>query len=219
MVAKKSIVSLVGANGAGKSTLVRTISGLERPLSGEIWFKGKRIDHLPAHKIVGLGIAHVPEGRRLFQDMSVLENLRMGAYSRLNQGGLLHKNLELNQDISMVYQHFPRLEERSAQRAGSLSGGEQQMVSIARALMNRPELLILDEPLIGLAPAMVSEIAKIIKDINIGQGVSILLVEQNARLAFRLAQTGYVLKVGEVAIAGTTQELANDPEVKRVYLS
>ena len=210
-VGKGEIVTLIGSNGAGKSTTLRTISGLKRPSSGEIWLEDERIDELPAHKIVSLGIAQVPEGRRIFPHMSTFENLKMGAFLRINRE-------EIDRDYQMVYSHFPVLKERSSQAGSTLSGGEQQMLAIARALMAHPKLLLLDEPSLGLSPIMCQEIAKIILGIREKVGVSILLVEQNARLALRLADRGYVLVTGKIALQGTAQELRNNDEVKRAYL-
>lgn len=210
-VGKGEIVTLIGSNGAGKSTTLRTISGLKRPSSGEIWLEDERIDELPAHKIVSLGIAQVPEGRRIFPHMSTFENLKMGAFLRKNRE-------EIDRDYQMVYSHFPVLKERSSQAGSTLSGGEQQMLAIARALMAHPKLLLLDEPSLGLSPIMCQEIAKIILGIREKVGVSILLVEQNARLALRLADRGYVLVTGKIALQGTAQELRNNDEVKRAYL-
>ncbi len=217
-VSEGSLVALVGPNGAGKSTLVRTISGLKRASAGEILFEGKRIDRVPAHRIVGLGIAHVPEGRRVFPDMTVYENLRMGAYRRLRRGRSMLRDSAFEDDLALTYEHFPRLKERARQRAGSLSGGEQQMLAIGRALMARPRLLLLDEPSIGLAPRMVQEIAQVIAAITRRWRVGILLIEQNARMAFRIAQHAYVLETGQVVITGATGALARNEEVKRVYL-
>lgn len=210
-VGKGEIVTLIGSNGAGKSTTLRTISGLKRPSSGEIWLEDERIDELPAHKIVSLGIAQVPEGRRIFPHMSTFENLKMGAFLRKNRE-------EIDRDYQMVYSHFPVLKERSSQAGSTLSGGEQQMLAIARALMAHPKLLLMDEPSLGLSPIMCQEIAKIILGIREKVGVSILLVEQNARLALRLADRGYVLVTGKIALRGTAQELRNNDEVKRAYL-
>jgi branched-chain amino acid transport system ATP-binding protein len=203
------IITIIGANGAGKTTLLRTISGLKSPNSGEIWFQGKRIDKAPPFKIVSAGIAHVPEGRRIFPGMTVLENLKMGAF--LQKTGL-DKNLEV------VYQYFPRLKERTRQRAGSLSGGEQQMLAMGRALMARPKLLLLDEPSMGLSPIMVKEIGKIIVNINRQEKVSVILVEQNANMALQLAQRAYVLETGCVALSGDTCTLREDDRVRVAYL-
>jgi branched-chain amino acid transport system ATP-binding protein len=205
-----AIVSLIGANGAGKSTILRALTGLITPSAGEIRFENASLIGLAPHQIVRLGIAHVPEGRRLFPKMTVLENLRMGAYLQNNKAAVAST-------LDMVYQHFPILQERGRQRAGSLSGGEQQMLAIARALMNRPKLLLLDEPSIGLSPLMTAEIGKIVRQINT-LGVSIILVEQNAMLALTLAQYGYVLETGSLVIQGKAQDLLQDEGVKKAYL-
>jgi branched-chain amino acid transport system ATP-binding protein len=204
------IVSLIGANGAGKTTSLRALTGLVKPSSGELRFENTSLIGLAPHQIVGLGIAHVPEGRRLFPKMTVLENLRMGAYLRTSR-------TDITSTLGMVYQHFPILRERGRQLAGSLSGGEQQMLAIARALMSRPKLLLLDEPSMGLSPIMTAEIGKIILQIN-ALSVSIILVEQNAMLALRLAQYGYVLETGSLVMQGNAQELLRDEGVKKAYL-
>jgi branched-chain amino acid transport system ATP-binding protein len=204
------IVSLIGANGAGKSSILRSLTGLVKPSSGEMRFENASLVGLAPHQIVRLGIAHVPEGRRLFPKMTVLENLKLGAY-------LQHNRATVASTLDMVYAHFPILQQRGRQRAGSLSGGEQQMLAIARALMNRPRLLLLDEPSIGLSPIMTAEIAKIVQQIN-ALGVSIILVEQNAMLALTLAQYGYVLETGHLVMQGKAQELLQDEGVKKAYL-
>jgi len=204
------IVSLIGANGAGKTTSLRALTGLVKPSSGELRFENSSLTGLAPHQIVGLGIAHVPEGRRLFPKMTVLENLRMGAYLRTNR-------TDITSTLGMVYEHFPILRERGRQLAGSLSGGEQQMLAIARALMSRPKLLLLDEPSMGLSPIMTAEIGKIIQQIN-ALDVSIILVEQNAMLALTLAQYGYVLETGSLVMQGDAQELLRDEGVKKAYL-
>jgi len=209
-VEEAEIVTLLGANGAGKTTLLKTISGLKHPTSGEIWFSGQRIDRNQPSRIVRMGIGHVPEGRRIFPDMSVEDNLLMGAYVRSDGEGI-------KQDLRELYGHFPRLKERRRQRAGSLSGGEQQMLAIGRALMCRPRLLLMDEPSIGLSPVMVDEIASIITTIN-QQGLSVLLVEQNAVMALRLANRGYVMETGRIVLGGERDELLNNDKVKRAYL-
>ncbi len=209
-VSERSIVSLIGANGAGKTTSLRALTGLVRPSAGEIRFEHTSLIGLAPHQIVRLGIAHVPEGRRLFPKMTVLENLKMGAYRRT-------RNAEVSSTLEMIYQHFPILRERGRQRAGSLSGGEQQMVAIARALMSGPKLLLLDEPSMGLSPIMTAEIGKIIRQIN-ALDVSIILVEQNAMLALTLAQYGYVLETGSLVMEGKADELLRDEGVKRAYL-
>ena len=204
------IVSIIGANGAGKTTILRTISGLERPTSGEIWFQGKRIDGMPASEIVKMGITHVPEGRMLFTTMTVLDNLKMGAYLRKDR-------LQIAGDIDTIYQQFPVLEEKYKQHAGSLSGGQQQMLAIARALMSRSKLILLDEPSTGLSPLLVKEFSNILKKIN-QEGKSIILVEQNARMALKLAKKAYLLEVGYIVVEGDAPELAKDERVKKAYL-
>jgi branched-chain amino acid transport system ATP-binding protein len=209
-VSPGTIVSLIGANGAGKTTTLRALTGLVKPSAGELRFEGASLGGLAPHQIVGLGIAHVPEGRRLFPKMTVLENLRMGAYRSTSK-------TDIAATLEMIYQHFPILQERGRQRAGSLSGGEQQMVAIARALMSRPKLLLLDEPSMGLSPIMTAEIGRIIRQIN-ALGVSIILVEQNAMLALTLAQYGYVLETGSFVMEGNAEELLRDEGVKRAYL-
>ncbi|HWN90172.1 MAG TPA: ABC transporter ATP-binding protein [Verrucomicrobiae bacterium] len=209
-ISERAIVSLIGANGAGKTTCLRALTGLVKPSGGEVRFENTSLVGLAPHQIVRLGIAHVPEGRRLFPRMTVLENLRMGAYLRT-------KRNEMASTLGMIYEHFPILRERGRQRAGSLSGGEQQMLAIARALMNRPRLLLLDEPSMGLSPIMTAEIGKIIRQIN-AQDVSIILVEQNALLALTLARYGYVLETGLVVMQGNARELLQDDGVKKAYL-
>jgi branched-chain amino acid transport system ATP-binding protein len=204
------MISLIGANGAGKSTILRALTGLVRPSSGTIEFHGQSLVGLLPHQIIRLGIGHVPEGRRLFPKMSVLENLKMGAYLR-------NKKAEIEETLTMVYEHFPILKERTKQHAGSLSGGEQQMLATARALMNRPQLLLLDEPSIGLSPILTAEIGKIVRQIN-AMGVTTILVEQNAMLALTLGQRGYVLETGSIAMQGDAQELLQDDGVKKAYL-
>ncbi len=209
-ISDRAIVSLIGANGAGKTTCLRALTGLVKSSGGEVLFENTSLVGLAPHQIVRLGIAHVPEGRRLFPKMTVLENLRMGAYLRA-------KRTEMASTLGMIYEHFPILRERGRQRAGSLSGGEQQMLAIARALMNRPRLLLLDEPSMGLSPIMTAEIGKIIRQIN-AQHVSIILVEQNALLALTLARYGYVLETGLVVMQGNARELLQDEGVKKAYL-
>ena len=204
------IISLIGGNGAGKSTILRALTGLVRPSSGTIEFHGQSLVGLAPHQIIRLGIGHVPEGRRLFPKMSVMENLKMGAYLRQNKA-------EIEATLEMIYEHFPILKERTKQRAGSLSGGEQQMLATARALMNRPQLLMLDEPSIGLSPILTAEIGKIVQQIN-AMGVTTILVEQNAMLALTLGQRGYVLETGSIAMQGEAQELLQDEGVKKAYL-
>ena len=205
------IVALIGSNGAGKTTTLRAISGLKQPTTGEIHFNGQRIDKLPPYKINGLGIAMVPEGRRVFPQMTVLENLLMGAFLR-KQKEEVQKDLE-----EVVFRHFPRLKERKAQDAGTLSGGEQQMLAMGRALMSAPKLLLLDEPSLGLSPIMCGEIGKIIMNIH-AEGRTVILVEQNARLALGLAQHAYVIETGDIALSGPAKELRENDDVKKAYL-
>ena len=209
-VEEGSIVTLIGANGAGKTTTLRTISGLVRPTSGEIWYQGKRIDRLPPHQIVKLGITHVPEGRQLFYSLSVMQNLEMGGF-------LLRGKGELKKNIQSMIDHFPNLKTRIKNQATQLSGGEQQMVAVSRALMSNPKLLLMDEPSLGLSPLMVGEVAKIITQIS-EAGVSIVLVEQNARMALRLAKTAYVLEVGRITLSGDAKTVAADDYVTEAYL-
>jgi len=204
------IVAMVGANGAGKTTTIRTISGAKRPTSGEIWFDGKRIDKMAPYDVVKLGIVQVPAGRQIFQTMSVLDNLKVGAHRRRDREGI-------RKDLESVFEHFPILKEKRNQAGGELSGGQQQMLAVGRALMADPKLLLMDEPSIGLSPILVAEVAKIIKDIN-SRGISILLVEQNARVAFRLSNRAYILEIGKVSLQGDCRDLIDDPEVKRCYL-
>jgi branched-chain amino acid transport system ATP-binding protein len=208
-VAAGAIVSLIGANGAGKTTSLRAITGLVRPSSGDLRFENRSLLGLAPHDIVRLGIAHVPEGRRLFPKMTVLENLRMGAYLRARTAS--------TSTLEMIYQHFPILRQRGRQIAGSLSGGEQQMLAIARALMSRPKLLLLDEPSMGLSPIMTAEIGKIIRQIN-ALDVSIVLVEQNAMLALTLARYSYVLETGSLVLHGPADQLLRDEGVRKAYL-
>ncbi|WP_156272546.1 ABC transporter ATP-binding protein [Neomoorella glycerini] len=204
------IVTLIGANGAGKSTTLKTISGLLRPQSGTITYQGQNINGLPAQAIVKMGISQVPEGRRIFPNLTVRENLELGAY--------LHRDLEgINKSMQEVFRRFPRLKERQKQMAGTLSGGEQQMLAIGRALMSRPKLMLLDEPSMGLAPILVQEIFNIIREIN-EQGTTILLVEQNANMALSVAHRGYVLETGRITLAGSAAELASSEAVKKAYL-
>jgi branched-chain amino acid transport system ATP-binding protein len=204
------IVALIGSNGAGKTTTLRTISGLIRPAGGSVLLRGQPIHELGAEKIARLGVGHAPEGRRLFSRMTVRENLDMGAYGRSDRSGV-------RTDFDRVYELFPRIKERSRQLAGSLSGGEQQMVAIGRALMARPTLLLLDEPSLGLAPIIVENLFAVIREINQG-GTTVLLIEQNALLALNTARRGYVLETGEVATHGPSEDLLRSPEVQRAYL-
>lgn len=205
-----SIITLIGANGAGKTTTLRTISGLKRPTSGEIWYQGKRIDSLSPHEIVRRGIAHVPEGRQLFYSLTVKQNLEMGGF-------LLKGQSEFKKNLESILGHFPNLKDRIKNPATDLSGGEQQMVAVARALMSHPRVMLMDEPSIGLSPLMVNEVAKIITEIN-DTGVTIILVEQNARMALRLAHYAYVLEVGSIALKGDAKTLSKDEYVTKAYL-
>ncbi len=204
------LVCLIGANGAGKTTTVKTISGLLRPRGGTIAFRGSRIEGLPAHEILRRGIAHCPEGRRMFPDMSVRENLEMGAYIR---GG----GRAIQTDLDRVFEHFPVLRERAGQLAGTLSGGEQQMLAIARALMSNPKLLLFDEPSLGLAPTLVETTFRIVEEIR-RRGVTVLMVEQNASLALRMADRGYVMETGRIALEGRGKDLLVNEHVRRAYL-
>jgi branched-chain amino acid transport system ATP-binding protein len=208
-VKKNEIVAILGNNGAGKSTTLKTVSGLLTPRRGLISLEGETLSGVPAHQIVLRGIAHVPEGRRIFNRLTVRENLMMGAYPRRDRG--------IPADLDRVFALFPRLEERIAQVAGTLSGGEQQMLAIGRALMANPRLLLLDEPSMGLAPVLVEQIFETITDIN-RQGTTILLVEQNAAMALGIAHRGYVLETGTIALSGTATALAENPDVRRAYL-
>ncbi len=209
-VPEGTIVTLIGANGAGKSTTLRLISGLVRPSSGDVLYKGKSITHLPPERITGIGIAHVPEGRRVFPQMTVTENLEMGAYLRSDKK-------EIADNLALVFSHFPRLEERADQAAGTMSGGEQQMLAIGRGLMSNPDLILMDEPSLGLSPIMCQEITGIIREIH-EHDKTIILVEQNARLALSLADYGYVLETGDIAIEGEAAKLQNDDTVRQTYL-
>jgi branched-chain amino acid transport system ATP-binding protein len=210
VIEKGEIVTLIGANGAGKSTTLRTISGLLRPIHGDISYKGTSITRTPAERIVRLGISQVPEGRQIFSRLTVRENLEMGAFTRNNKA-------EIADSMERVFTSFPRLKERIKQHGGTLSGGEQQMLAMGRGLMSSPELLLLDEPSMGLAPILVEEIFAIISRINT-EGTSILLVEQNAAMALSVANRGYVLETGHVALSGTSAELLANPQVQAAYL-
>ena len=209
-VAEKEIVTIIGANGAGKSTVLRAISGLKPPAAGDIRFRGSKISGLRAHEIVRLGISHVPEGRRIIAPLSVAENLEIGAYLIKNKG-------EAEAGFQNIFDHFPILKERMNQLAGSLSGGEQQMLAIARALLNRPRLMMMDEPSMGLSPLVVEQVGRIITDIH-SRGISIILVEQNARMALSLARRAYVLEAGKCVLEGDAADLANDERVRHAYL-
>ncbi|WP_183860879.1 ABC transporter ATP-binding protein [Pectinatus brassicae] len=209
-VNKGEIVTLIGANGAGKSTTLRTISGLLKPKTGTITFEDEVISGTAAHKIVEVGVSQVPEGRRVFSNMTVMENLEMGAYIRNDKS-------QIKLDLDKVFHHFPRLAERKKQEAGTLSGGEQQMLAMGRALMSAPRLLLLDEPSMGLAPLLIKEIFEIIKDIN-KEGTTVLLVEQNANMALSIANRAYVLETGQISLSGDAKELAASEEVRKAYL-
>jgi len=208
-VDRGEVVTLIGSNGAGKSTTLRTISGIQRPREGKVFFEDREIQNLPAHEVVKLGIAQAPEGRRVFARMSVYENLQMGGFSR---GGATDAD-----DVARVYDLFPRLKERRTQKAGTLSGGEQQMLAIGRALMARPSVLLLDEPSMGLSPILTEQIFKIITDINV-QGTTVLLVEQNAQMALNVANRGYVLQTGQVILSDSAANLAANEQVRQAYL-
>lgn len=209
-IAEGEIVTLIGANGAGKSTTLRTISGLIRPRSGQIIYKGQDITLTPPEQIVRMGISHVPEGRKIFAPLTVRENLEMGAY-------IINNRAEVNRLMERVFKSFPRLKERLNQLGGTLSGGEQQMLAMGRGLMSKPSLLLLDEPSMGLSPILVQEIFNIIKEIN-AQGTSVLLVEQNAQMALSIAHRAYVLETGNIVLSGTAKEIAENPRVKEAYL-
>lgn len=209
-VEEGQIVTLIGANGAGKSTTLRAISGLQKPQSGSILYGGEELVGLPAKEIVRRGIIHVPEGRRVFPDMTVAENLKIGAFLRKDKDGIAS-------DMDYVYSLFPRLKERSWQPAGTLSGGEQQMLAVGRALMSRPKVLMMDEPSLGLAPLIVKDIFSIIRCVN-ADGITVLLIEQNANAALRIADYGYVLETGVIALTGTGEELLRNESVREAYL-
>ncbi len=204
------VIALIGANGAGKTTILHTITGLIPAEKGSILFDGKELTKTPAHKIVSMGMAHVPEGRRVFAQLSVLENLKLGAYTRKNKA-------EIEESLQMVYDRFPRLEKRKNQVAGTLSGGEQQMLAMGRALMSKPRIILMDEPSMGLSPLLVSEIFDIIKVISEG-GTTVLLVEQNAKKALSIADRAYVLETGNITLSGKASDLMNDDSVKKAYL-
>ena len=210
-VNKGEIVALIGANGAGKTTTLHTITGLLKPKSGSIIYNDKNIVKTPAHKIVSMGMAHVPEGRRIFQQLSVIDNIKLGAYTRKDKN-------EIEATLNYVYERFPRLKERKNQIAGTLSGGEQQMLAMGRALMSKPDFILMDEPSMGLSPLLVSEIFDIIKAIN-ENGTTVLLVEQNAKKALSIADRAYVLETGSIVLSGDAKDLMNDESVKKAYLS
>ena len=204
------VIALIGANGAGKTTTLQTITGMIPAKKGSITFNGVDITKIPGHKIVPMGMAHVPEGRRVFSQLSVLDNLKVGAYTRKD-------SKEIQESLQMVYRHFPRLEERKNQPAGTLSGGEQQMLAMGRALMSKPSIILMDEPSMGLSPIFVSEIFEIIKEIS-ESGTTVLLVEQNAKKALSIADRAYVLETGNIVLSGDAKELMNDESIKKAYL-
>ena len=210
-VNKGEIVALIGANGAGKTTILHTVTGLLKPKTGTIVYKENDITKVPAHKIVSMGMAHVPEGRRIFQQLSVIDNIKLGAYTRKDKE-------EIEATLNYVYERFPRLKERKNQIAGTLSGGEQQMLAMGRALMSKPDFILMDEPSMGLSPLLVSEIFDIIKAIN-DNGTTVLLVEQNAKKALSIANRAYVLETGSIVLSGDAKNLMNDESVKKAYLS
>jgi branched-chain amino acid transport system ATP-binding protein len=204
------VIALIGANGAGKTTILQTVTGLIRSKAGTIEFEGQDITKMPGHKIVSLGMAHVPEGRRVFADLTVLENLKIGAYTRTDKQ-------EIADTLDKIYKRFPRLEERKSQLAGTLSGGEQQMLAMGRALMSQPKIILMDEPSMGLSPLFVSEIFDIIREIS-STGTTVLLVEQNAKKALSIADRAYVLETGNIVLEGKASDLMNDDSVKKAYL-
>lgn len=204
------VIALIGANGAGKTTILHTITGLLSPKAGSVVFEGKEITKIPAHKIVTLGMAHVPEGRRVFADLSVYENLMLGAYTRKDKQ-------EIQETLRVVYERFPRLEERKNQRAGTLSGGEQQMLAMGRALMSKPKIIVMDEPSMGLSPILINEIFDIIQTVS-SMGTTVLLVEQNAKKALSISDRAYVLETGKIVLEGDAKTLMNDDSIKKAYL-
>ena len=209
-VEKGEVIALIGANGAGKTTILHTITGLLAPKKGSVTFEGQNITKVPGHKIVSLGMAHVPEGRRVFANLTVLQNLKLGAYTRKDKK-------EIDETLEMIYKHFPRLEERKNQLAGTLSGGEQQMLAMGRALMSKPQIILMDEPSMGLSPIFVNEIFDIIKEVS-KSGTTVLLVEQNAKKALSIADRAYVLETGNIVMEGRADTLLNDDSVKKAYL-
>ena len=209
-VNKGEVIALIGANGAGKTTTLHTVTGLISPKKGHVIFEGKDITKVPAHKIVSMGMAHVPEGRRVFAELSVYENLRMGAYTRKDKN-------EIEESLANVYKRFPRLEERKNQMAGTLSGGEQQMLAMGRALMSKPKIILMDEPSMGLSPILVNEIFDIIRAVS-ESGTTVLLVEQNAKKALALADRAYVLETGKIVLEGNAKDLLEDDSIKKAYL-
>ena len=209
-VNKGEVIALIGANGAGKTTTLHTITGLISPKKGHVIFEGKDITKVPAHKIVSMGMAHVPEGRRVFAELSVYENLRMGAYTRKDKS-------EIEESLANLYKRFPRLEERKNQMAGTLSGGEQQMLAMGRALMSKPKIILMDEPSMGLSPILVNEIFDIIRAVS-ESGTTVLLVEQNAKKALAIADRAYVLETGKIVLEGNAKDLLEDDSIKKAYL-
>ena len=204
------VIALIGANGAGKTTILHTITGLINAQKGSVWFEGKDITKVPAHKIVSMGMAHVPEGRRVFANLTVLQNLKMGAYTRKDK-------TEIEQTLDSIYKRFPRLMERQNQLAGTLSGGEQQMLAMGRALMSHPKIILMDEPSMGLSPIFVNEIFDIIKSVS-ASGTTVLLVEQNAKKALSIADRAYVLETGKIVLSGKASDLLNNDSIKKAYL-
>ena len=209
-VGQGEVIALIGANGAGKTTTLHTVTGLISPKNGHVLFEGKDITKIPAHKIVSMGMAHVPEGRRVFAELSVYENLKMGAYTRKDKN-------EIEESLKNVYKRFPRLEERKNQMAGTLSGGEQQMLAMGRALMSKPKIILMDEPSMGLSPIMVNEIFDIIRSVS-ESGTTVLLVEQNAKKALSIADRAYVLETGKIVLEGKAKDLLEDDSIKKAYL-
>ena len=209
-VEKGEVIALIGANGAGKTTILHTVTGLISPKKGSVIFEGKDITKVPAHKIVSMGMAHVPEGRRVFAELSVYENLKMGAYTRTDKA-------EIEESLKNVYKRFPRLEERKNQMAGTLSGGEQQMLAMGRALMSKPGIILMDEPSMGLSPILVNEIFDIIRSVS-ESGTTVLLVEQNAKKALSIADRAYVLETGNITLEGNAKDLLEDDSIKKAYL-
>lgn len=209
-VSEGEVIALIGANGAGKTTILHTITGLLEAKKGSVIFDGKDITKIPAHKIVSMGMAHVPEGRRVFANLSVLQNLKMGAYTRKDKN-------EIEETLKTVYKHFPRLEERKNQPAGTLSGGEQQMLAMGRALMSHPRIILMDEPSMGLSPIFVNEIFDIIKEVS-AEGTTVLLVEQNAKKALSISDRAYVLETGKIVLEGKAEELLDNESIKKAYL-
>lgn len=210
VVNEGEVIALIGANGAGKTTTLQTVTGMLQPSAGEVFFEGTDITKIPGHKIVSMGMAHVPEGRRVFAQLSVYENLKLGAYTRKDKG-------EVAETLAQVYKSFPRLEERKNQLAGTLSGGEQQMLAIGRALMSKPKIVLMDEPSMGLSPILVAEIFNIIREIS-SSGTTVLLVEQNAKKALEIADRAYVLETGQIVLSGNANDMLDNESVRKAYL-